>query len=60
MTDPELVALAVRMREAQKRYFADRSQQALQESKDLERRFDQAAAERKAGPSLFDREEGEP
>lgn len=51
MTDEELLELAVRMRAAQRHYFAMRREggphiKALEVSKALEREFDKAAAER--------------
>lgn len=38
----QLVALVTRMRDCQKRYFKHREQSALRESKELERRVDDA------------------
>lgn len=46
MTDAELVALAVLMRDAQKTYFKTRTREALIASKELEARFDKAVAAR--------------
>lgn len=51
MTDEELLKLAVRMRAAQRHFFAVRREggsdrKALEDSKALEREFDKAAAER--------------
>ncbi len=40
----EIIKLAALMRDAQKRYFKDRTTQALNESKDYERRVDAAIA----------------
>jgi hypothetical protein len=39
----ELLAIGMEMRVAQKRYFKDRSQEALVDSKQLERKFDERA-----------------
>ena len=43
MTESELIALAIRMRNAQKRYFVTREKDALVEAKVLEREFDKEA-----------------
>lgn len=55
MTLQELAKLAKSMRDAQKKYFRDRSPQNLNVSKDWERRLDTAVAEvlDEKGPSLF-------
>jgi hypothetical protein len=45
MTAVELVELAVKMRAAQRDYFKTPSKEALVASKQLERRFDEAAAD---------------
>ena len=51
-----LADLGKQMREAQKRYFATRSTEALDASKRLERAFDQAVAQAlDPQPGLFDR-----
>lgn len=49
MTDAELIALAVRMRTAQKAYFETRTSQNLANAKSLERQFDVEAAKREQG-----------
>ncbi len=56
MTLEELARLVRQMRHAQSRYFRDRSQQNLLESKDWERKVDQAVAAvlDEKGPGLFD------
>ena len=41
----DFVELVLQMRQAQKDYFRDRSQQALSYSKELERRVDKAASD---------------
>lgn len=50
MTDAELIALAVKMRDAQKAYFKTHDRAALITSKQLEAQFDKAAAAREAAP----------
>lgn len=57
MKAEEVIELGRKMRELQRRYFRDRTQGNLQESKDAERRFDAALAELSSGttsPGLFD------
>ncbi len=56
MTLDELAALVSRMRAKQKEYFKKRTPTILQESKDLERRVDDALDEiaGKKTPGLFD------
>ena len=62
MTTRELAELVQRMRKAQKRYFAERTQECLARSKELERQVD-LMVDRELGPraepSLFDRMEQE-
>lgn len=56
MTGDELFDLVVRMRDAQKAYFRDRTAEALDHSKKLEREVDRALANRRGGrrqPELF-------
>ena len=48
MTDAELIALAVKMREAQKAYFKGRTREQLIASKELEAVFDKEIARRAA------------
>lgn len=48
MTEKEIIRLAKRVREAQKLYFATRSQQDLQASKALEKSLDLAIEEYEA------------
>jgi hypothetical protein len=52
MTTTELAELAKRMRDKQKEYFRTRSTAVLEESKELERRFDAAVSE-VLDPQLF-------
>jgi hypothetical protein len=52
MTEPDLRDLVRRMRAKQKEYFRTRDTTVLRESKDLERRVDDALEEKTAG--LFD------
>ena len=54
MTDAALIALAGRVREAQRSYFRSRTADGLERSKRLEREFDAALAARTTGPGLFD------
>jgi hypothetical protein len=49
MTDAELVDLAVKMREAQRKYFANRSTGNLHAAKELELAFDRAVRGRTQG-----------
>lgn len=54
MTAEEYARLVKEMRRAQKRWFAgDKSREALDESRRLERAVDKATEEILAGPSLF-------
>lgn len=57
-TIEELAGLARRMREAQRRYFRERTPGSLEESKRLERELDRATAEvlDPRPPSLFEEE----
>ncbi len=59
MTLEELAKLGRSMRDAQRKYFRDRSPQNLNVSKDWERRLDAAVAEvlDDNGPGLFDEEQ---
>lgn len=54
MTLTELAKLAKGMREAQRRYFRDRSPQNLNYSKDWERKLDAAIEEVLHQPGLYD------
>lgn len=56
MTLQELAKQIKAMRDAQRKYFRDRSPQNLNASKDLERRLDQDVADvlDEKGPSLYD------
>jgi hypothetical protein len=55
MTDAELIDLAVRMRECQRRYARDRDRRTGLDCQDYERRFDAEVNRRKAErtPGLF-------
>jgi hypothetical protein len=57
MTAIELANLVADMRRAQKAYFRTKSTGALEESKRLEKRLDQAVEELLRQPTLFDRME---
>lgn len=59
MTVVELARLALETREAQRRYFRERTPEALERSKALEKRLDAAVKEilDPPPPGLFDREE---
>jgi hypothetical protein len=52
MTTTELAELAKRMRDKQKEYFRTRKPDVLEESKELERRFD-AVVSQVLDPQLF-------
>jgi hypothetical protein len=56
MTLESLAKLGQQMREAQRRYFRLRTTGALEHSKEVERRFDQACQDALDQPLLFDRE----
>lgn len=53
MSPEDFVTLVRRMRAKQREYSRDRKPSVLNESRDLERRVDNALAEYEAGPDLF-------
>lgn len=57
MTTESLAKLGQQMRQAQRQYFRTRSPVCLEESKSLEKRFDQACKEALEQPGLFGKDE---
>ena len=57
MTVEALAKLGQQVREAQRQYFRTRTPAALEASKALEKRFDQACKETLEQPGLFGRDE---